>query len=421
MITINKLSVEEKPREDGLFGTGGQAVRVTCDIDIDGAKHPMWIEIDARHRDWIVTERCDGFLVGVLHFAMTRGHDITSHLPVSEELLFQIETDLLPAIHKNRIWPHLPKLDVPRISTPVTKTTDTGFATGCSCGVDSLHVLQKFRDYDYRNLDPKYLVLANIGDFGAFNEFAMTLFRAKVKRFRAFAQSVGKDLIPVDTNFEEFWMIDHFSNVIFGISAYVLTLQRGLNGYHLASGYDYCQFSVDAQKASHDCPRFELLLLKTFSSHNLTFFLDGASVGRKEKVQALLRGNLAENWISVCGFHLDNCGFCKKCQRTILEIVSCGGMAALDRFEKVFDVKAIKRNFHRHLAFFIVYWFKGDVYMHEMKDMWRYVRPQSFFWIPWLAWKKIAYKRYVRAMERSGRSWWDEEMKVLKRYLGETE
>lgn len=75
--------------------------RCTCPIDVDGINKEVWFEVDKEYGKYIVTERADAYVIGLLYWAMKNGHDITCECPVTEELLYNLSTILVPTLYKN--------------------------------------------------------------------------------------------------------------------------------------------------------------------------------------------------------------------------------------------------------------------------------------------------------------------------------
>ena len=70
MITIAKPIVEKQ---------NGGGVRMSANVDVDGIKTPLWVEVPEEYGDYLCAERSDAFLLGLLHYALEFGHDIKCH------------------------------------------------------------------------------------------------------------------------------------------------------------------------------------------------------------------------------------------------------------------------------------------------------------------------------------------------------
>ena len=77
-------------------------------------------------------ERCDAIVIGLLNYAMRFGHDIKSDVPITEELLYNIETYLIPSLTRYDEDMYNTKIIAPTISDPIK--TEGAVGTGISCG-----------------------------------------------------------------------------------------------------------------------------------------------------------------------------------------------------------------------------------------------------------------------------------------------
>ena len=71
---------------------------MTCNIDIDGKEETYWIEVEDEYKEYLCYERSDAFLIGFLNVALRSHHDIICDTPVTEELLYNLNTLFIPAL-----------------------------------------------------------------------------------------------------------------------------------------------------------------------------------------------------------------------------------------------------------------------------------------------------------------------------------
>ena len=71
-------------------------VKLSAKITIDKETKECFFEVDKKYEKYLTTEVADAFVIGLLHRAMTYGHDITSKAPLSESVLYGIENFLIP-------------------------------------------------------------------------------------------------------------------------------------------------------------------------------------------------------------------------------------------------------------------------------------------------------------------------------------
>jgi len=388
MLDIKTPRVEER---NGMF-------RMTCDILVDGEPHQLWIEVEAKYRDGLCTDRADAYLVAVMQYAMRHHHDIRSELPISAELLYQLSTDLMPILVKNSHALTLPRITATAISEPVTKAPGFGrgiSATGMSCGVDSLHVVRHFADSPYGDLKPTHLVFANAGQLG-FGEFANKLSALRRKITERFCSDYGYEFVWIDSNVAEFFCVDHLRLSTYALCHCVLQLQRMFSIYHLAANGGYYAAVFKPENEKHECALYDCITAKNFTTRSCAFFIEG-SVDRLVKTQAIADWEPARKYLSVCTFSLKNCGHCNKCERTILGLLALGGMELLRKFDRVFDVPFIETHLDDYLAIWLIRIAVRDHFMQELSPQIRkMITLKSFLMIPGVLRDKMRWRSKVR-------------------------
>lgn len=91
MVEIKELTVESK---DGKS-------RLSADIVVDGREgRPLWFEVDEKYGRYLCDERSDAFVIGLLHYALRKGHGIVSEVPMTRRLYEQLTDQFLPAFSK---------------------------------------------------------------------------------------------------------------------------------------------------------------------------------------------------------------------------------------------------------------------------------------------------------------------------------
>ncbi len=75
--------------------------RLSCDILVDNKVRNLWFEVEKEYEPYLCYERSDAFVIGLLSWAMRLNHDIECTAPVSEELLYNLRTYLIPSLAKH--------------------------------------------------------------------------------------------------------------------------------------------------------------------------------------------------------------------------------------------------------------------------------------------------------------------------------
>lgn len=335
----------------------GKTSFLLCDVYIDHIKHTIWFSVEERYETYLCVERADAYVIGFLNYAMRNNHDIVCEVPVTEDLLYNINTDLIPTLAK-----HSRHLHHIQICADIAPALHKGFAvgTGASFGVDSFSAIRSHTNTMYPNLDITHLCINNVG---AFNECYSQYGQEQVKEERyviaeQIADELGIKLIKTDSNFATEIYQNHLQTHTYSSVFAVYCLQKLWRIYYYgSSGEDYSVFSVvNSEKKSP--AMYELLALQCFSIPGLRIFSEGGAKTRIEKTMELVDYQPAQKYLHVCLSKPYNCGVCSKCKRTL---VSLDLLGVLDRFEESFDIAYYKKNRLKYLLWLCRSHFERDV------------------------------------------------------------
>lgn len=323
-------------KEPYVFNNNGKS-RCICPIVINGIEKDIWFEVDSVYEEYLVTERVDAYVIGLLHYAMSNNHDIKCEVPVTDELLYNITTILIPSLTKANKDLHTITITAD-IDKPLSGGKEVG--TGCSCGVDSFDAIYMHRNTRYKNLDLTYLCINNVG---AFNECYEEYGKEKVKEARykiadEVAHSLGLQIIKTDSNFAQVIPQNHLQTSTFSSTFAIYMLQKLWKTYYYASdGIDFRCFSLADFSSAH----YDLLSLQCFSTSSLHIYSEGGEKTRLEKLQDIADFEPAQQYLHVCIKNPYNCGVCSKCRRTLVALDLLG---KLDNFRNVFDIDYYKEH-----------------------------------------------------------------------------
>jgi bacterioferritin-associated ferredoxin len=301
----------------------------------------IWFEVENDYKKFLAYERSDAFLIGLIPVAMRTCQDITCTTPVTEELLYQIETYLIPSLVKQSKSLYATKI---YSQTAPALPRANGVGTGCSCGVDSMHVIANYYKPKYPHLKLTHLCINSVGSF---NEcYGGPEEREKVKsicieKSLEVARELDLPIIITNSNFYEVIPQVHLYTHTYSSVFAIYALQKLWKVYFYgSSGYDFSMFSLqDSENIS--CAHYELLSLDCFSLRNFKIYSEGGEKTRYEKVDFIKDFPLAQKYLHVCTTKPSNCGVCPKCMRTILTLYS---MNKLSNFKSVFDVNYFEKN-----------------------------------------------------------------------------
>ncbi len=341
MITIGIPKITKKNRR----------ARLSCEVEINSEVKELWVEVDNKYAGYLTKDRCDAFLIALLPIAMRNQKDLYCIAPVSEELLMNLKTILIPTLAKNGSDLYKTRISVDEIKKPMGNGGAVG--TGLSRGISSMHILSNFIDSEYKSIDVTHLLITDIGayDIAGFGEGGKDAEKIKqecIDESIKMAEELDLDAIKVTSNltkdFPSKYSLDHIFNNLFPVFA----LQKMFKIYYYgSSGNSYEKFTLE--NCDHtDCGSYELLIAAALSTSNLRIILEGGEKNRLEKIADIVHYSPAQKHLHVCITDSKNCNLCRKCMRTLLSLDVLG---RLDYFTQVFDIEYYKRNRRKYIAF----------------------------------------------------------------------
>lgn len=316
--------------------------RLYCDLIVDNEKHSIWFEFDNQYKQYICTERIDGIVVNILLYCMENGHSITSDIPISEKLYYQMVNFLIPTIANNIKEYSKIKINAPINSVPLKSKNAVG--TGCSGGVDSFYTILKNIDKPTKSFNITHLTFFNAGASGNFGgDKARDRFHKRLEVMKNISGELNLPLIAVDTNINEFLHQMHECTHTFRSLAIPLLLQKLFSIYYYSSGVEF----ADMHFSYADTAYYDLLNCMCLTNENITFYPMGSETNRIGKIESISESEIVEKYLNVCVKESVNCGLCEKCKRTLLEIYS---LNKLNNFERVFNVNVFLRNKNKYIG-----------------------------------------------------------------------
>lgn len=334
--------------------------RLSADVEIDGKRAAVWFRVAGKFGEYLCDERSDAFVIGVLNYAMRNGHDIVCEAPMSEDLLYQIDTYLIDALYKNSRRLHRTRISAQVASAPLPCAGAVG--TGISCGIDSLHALACQCDPKYPGHRITHLTFNNVGSHGE-GARARRLFEERRIRAERFSREYGFELVEGDSNLMDIVEQDHYLSHTYSSCFAIYALQKLYSVYYYASsGSGYDEFSV--RNSERYAPgRYEMLALPLFSTHSLRIYSEGEAIGRLEKTLTVSGFAPSYKYLHVCTESVGNCGRCEKCTRTMLALDALG---KLDLYRQVFDVDYYLAHRSEYLLRMLHYYYKGR---HDYREL----------------------------------------------------
>ena len=321
--------------------------RLCADLDRDGEKKTLWFEVENRFAKYLLVERNDAFVIGLLQYAFQYGHDIQSEAPLTKRFYELLTDQFLPCFY--RMHKGMPCHSVKIIADVADEIPGLGNAvgTGISCGVDSLHVFSAHPDVTHACIWNMHGVT-----HGETKEKRGLGWKNLVAQAERFCAETGHELVVGNTNFDRgcFDDLAFDGSTTYGNLFAAHCLQKLWSKYYVASTYSVEDFSLKTSIFS-DPTHYEYFLFPFVSIGHFSISLDAAALPRVEKVRDLLRYPPAKKFLNVCWEINEghrNCTYkCPKCMRTILNIWAWD---ALDEFKSVFDIDYVKSHLEDFLA-----------------------------------------------------------------------
>ncbi len=294
----------------------------------------LYFEVPKKYGKYLLTERCDAFVVLFLHSAISKGYDIESSVPMSSDLYYNVVEHLIPIL--SRKSEYSVKLD-----TPVADPPEAGFAvgTGLSCGVDSMSAVKMYVDHPCEDLKLTHLCINNVGAFNVMysDAGAENVKKAAYDRAKAASKMIGLPLIQTDSNLLEVFPMHHLYTHSYSSMFAVLCLSKLWKTYYYASsGLDHAtNMDLDGWD-QRDSSSYELLLFRYLSTRRLMVYSAGEMDNRLDKLRSISDYNVAQKYLYSCTASDHNCGVCDKCIRNLTGLDSIG---KLDEFSEAFDIE----------------------------------------------------------------------------------
>lgn len=357
MIRIGHPYLEEK---SGLYW-------INCIIrENEECKQVFWGGVQSEYAKYLLTERADAFLVGLLSYAMRTGNDIECEAPISEELLYNIRQYLIPLVIKYGNNLHYVNIIADTVSEPLENAGMVG--ASASCGVDSFNTIVNQYSSPYKSMNITHLCL---NDVGAFNtcygdeEECDSVKKIRYKKSAQFADEIGLPLILTESNFGQMFKQNHLYTNTYSSVFSILCMRKAWKTYFYSSAYhDIGMFSL-FNNESRDSSYYDLLSLNCFSTDGLRIYSEGGERTRLGKVFNIADFSYAKKYLHVCIRKEYNCGMCDKCARTLLCLDIAG---KLDDFSEVFDIVYYKKHRIEYLKWFILQYRKNKLENQDMYD-----------------------------------------------------
>lgn len=329
---MNKIEIREITRtKDGISAT----------VFINGNQEIIKTTINEEYIDKVVTDRIDAFVWGFMFFALCKGYDIVSSMPITDELYYNLEYHFIGALTNTNTSLHKIHIKAPLVST-LKSNTQQIIATGISCGVDSLYTIAKHTsDVIPKNNRINTLTFFNAGSSMREIRTMENLIKGRLLNAQNFAKEYGFNFIFIDTNLpliiNKYIPYSHIENNTYMALFCSYHLQRDIKTYYYSSGYSYAEFTLKRERINSelDSEHYDLLTLSMASINGMKFYSAGGEVNRVEKTKYIISYAPTPKYLNVCVNTPKNDGTCFKCIRTLLTL---DALNVLNEYRAVFDI-----------------------------------------------------------------------------------
>ncbi len=351
-----------------------------CRIDIsdrddDGVEtvetKEIRFSVPSEYSEYLLTERCDAYVVLLLRYAVSNGYNIRSDIPISNDLYYNLKEQFLPPFVKNDGY----AADL-ILETASSVGGGEAVGTGLSCGVDSLYTVMRMKDYP----DPEFrLTHLCINNVGAFNGLYRMEGIDKVRKgmyanARAAAEEIGLPLIETDSDVDDVLHQNHYLTHSYTSAFAIFCLKKLWKYYFYASSGVDCitGFSIRGH-LMFPPSKYELLTMDCLCTPAMRIYIDAPTVARYDKTVALADYPVAQRHLVSCTSSYVNCSRCDKCMRNIMALDSVG---KLEGFSNIYDLD-LYRNFKYRYMWYL-YSRRDDHYFEPVFENFRAKGDEEF-------------------------------------------
>lgn len=333
MITIDHPSLQE---EDN-------AATLSYPILQEGqAPRTLSFTVDSRFRDFLNPGRADGTLISLLPWISQQGGQVRILPAVSPSLrhfgirlLSHILTGIGSFLKPVQLTGEVNTEEL--LSMPGNR-----IGTGGSLGVDSLCTIAEL---EKAGTPVTHLFHNNCGSHWGNRK----LLHGRRELCRKFAAEHGMEFIWMDSSLSDFYGNQGYLNFFpFLDAGSILALNGLFSAYYYSTSCEINHPSFTRRDKTEYCAfHLESHILQGCETETTRFRMHGLDLTRSKKTSIIADYPPAREALNVCLEHVENCGRCAKCRRTIAQLFL---LEKLSSFSGIFNLTAFRENPVRFLV-----------------------------------------------------------------------
>ena len=219
-----KIFISKPYIREGESDIFGKSVRLCANITMKNPNSEKnetkecFFEFEPKYKEYLIENRSDAFVIGLLITAMENNIDIEFEAPISERLYYQLTTYYIPMLAKYNL--NYPLYDIHLIGEfDKTRIDNIGaVATGCSGGVDSFYTIMRHgKDCKTQSNRITHIVFNSSGSDDSNEERIKEAYKKNLSYIREIATECNVDTIACYNNLYTFYKFP-FKGFDFGTS-----------------------------------------------------------------------------------------------------------------------------------------------------------------------------------------------------------
>ncbi|MBR4504719.1 MAG: hypothetical protein IKP20_07105 [Candidatus Methanomethylophilaceae archaeon] len=321
-------------------GRAIQEVDITFVLPGENAQtKTLFYSVQAEYGYGLCSDLSDAYVMASLVYCMRRGLDIVAESPMSSHLYHNVTEYLIPSlVHTDG------HLEAIKIHAPITKDSKVRagkhVGTGMSCGVDSMHALWHYLDYEDSSRRLTHLCITDVGAFNVVygsDENIKKVKERSYERARTVSEDIDLPLIEIECNIREVLKQSHRLTHTYTDLFSIMMLRYFWKVYYYASVGDG-KLALELENNSrHDSGYYEMFILPLVSDGKLDIMSEGFISNRFQKIKDIKDAPYAQKYLYSCVKRSENCGVCSKCLRNLWNLDALG---CLDSFRDAYDIDA---------------------------------------------------------------------------------